>query len=79
MKHFSHTRTPQEIMDCRISPDCVAQVIFDSPVTQGAIGKLIAHLELAKDNYSLATVEKEDALLDEGRRARDAISGAAEI
>jgi len=45
------SRIVKEIFSQRVSPDCVAQVIFDGPVTQRAIEKLVAHLELAKDNY----------------------------
>ena len=35
----------------RVSANCMAQVIFEGPVTQKAIDKLIAYLEMAKDNY----------------------------
>jgi hypothetical protein len=44
-------RIVKELLSQRVSPDCVVQVIFDGPVTQKAVEKLIAHLELAKDNY----------------------------
>lgn len=48
-------RAVKELLSQRVSPDCVAQVIFDGPVTQKAVAKLIAHLELAKDNYPNST------------------------
>lgn len=41
----------RETLTQRVSPDCMAQVVFDGPVSQKAIEKLIAYLELAKDNY----------------------------
>jgi hypothetical protein len=41
----------KEILTQRVSPDCTAQVVFDGTVTQKAVEKLIAYLELAKDNY----------------------------
>lgn len=41
----------KEVLTQRVSPDCMAQVVFDGPVSQKAIEKLIAYLELAKDNY----------------------------
>jgi hypothetical protein len=44
-------RIVKEVLNQRVSPDCIAQVVFDGPVTQRAIEKLIAYLELAKDNY----------------------------
>jgi hypothetical protein len=43
------------VLSQRVSPDCVAQVVFDGPVTQRAVEKLIAHLQLAKDNYPNST------------------------
>lgn len=44
-------RIVKEILNQRVSPDCVAQVVFDGQVTQRAVEKLIAYLQLAKDNY----------------------------
>lgn len=44
-------RIVKEMLTQRVSPDCMAQVVLDGPVTQKAIEKLIAYLELAKDNY----------------------------
>ena len=44
-------RTAKEALSQRVSPDCVAHVAFDGPVTQRAIEKLIAHLDLTKDDY----------------------------
>jgi hypothetical protein len=41
----------KEILTQRVSPECMAQVVFDGPVSQKAVEKLIAYLELAKDNY----------------------------
>jgi hypothetical protein len=47
----SGSRIVKEILTQRVSPDCMAQVVFDGPVSQRAIEKLIAYLELTKDNY----------------------------
>lgn len=44
-------RIVKEILTQRVSPDCMVQVVFDGPVSQKAVEKLIAYLELAKDNY----------------------------
>jgi hypothetical protein len=44
-------RTVKEILTQRVSPDCMAQVVFEGPVSQKAVEKLIAYLELAKDSY----------------------------
>jgi hypothetical protein len=45
------TRIVKELSSQRVSPDCVVQIMFAGPVTQQAGEKLIAHLQLAKDNY----------------------------
>jgi len=48
---LSAPRIVKEILTQRVSPDCTAQVVFDGAVTQKAVEKLIAYLQLAKDNY----------------------------
>lgn len=40
-----------ERLHCRISSAATAEVIFDGPITQRAIEKLVAHLQLSKDSY----------------------------
>jgi len=47
----ARNQATKEVLNQRISPECVAQVIFQGPVTQRAIEKLIKHLELAKEDY----------------------------
>jgi hypothetical protein len=40
-----------EEMRLRIGPACKAQIIFEGAVTQEAIRKLIAHLEMALESF----------------------------
>jgi hypothetical protein len=49
--HSGGKRIVKEVFSQRVSPNCTVQVSFDGPVTQRAIEKLIAHLNLAKDDY----------------------------
>jgi hypothetical protein len=42
---------PGESLKMRISKDCTVSLNFDGPVTQSAIAKLIAKLEISKDEY----------------------------
>lgn len=49
--------TIKEILNQRVSPGCTAQVVFDGQVTRKAVEKLIAYLQLAKDDYPESGVE----------------------
>jgi hypothetical protein len=40
-----------ESLKVRVSPQCTASLLFDGPVTQRAIDKLIKQLELVRDDY----------------------------
>lgn len=40
-----------DVLQYRVALDCRAQVCFEGPVTQAAIRKLIAHLELSMDDF----------------------------
>ena len=40
-----------ETLKVRVSPQCTATLLFDGPVTQRAIDKLLRQLELARDDY----------------------------
>ncbi len=39
----------REMLQQRVSKDCVAKVLFQGKVTQGAVEKLVAYLNLLKD------------------------------
>lgn len=41
----------EEKISCRVAPTTVAEVLFIGPVTQAAVNKLIAFLELSRDNF----------------------------
>jgi hypothetical protein len=43
--------TGEQSLKMRISRDCMATLTFQGPVTQGAIRKLIALLDLSRDDY----------------------------
>jgi hypothetical protein len=47
----SESRSFTEAIDQRISDDCRVKVLFEGPVTQEAIQKLIKYLELGLDDY----------------------------
>ncbi len=40
-----------ETVRYRLSKDCTASVVFSGAITQSAIDKLRAHLDLSKDTY----------------------------
>lgn len=40
-----------DVLQYRVSRQCKAHVVFDGPVTQEAVRKLIAHLELSLDDF----------------------------
>jgi hypothetical protein len=44
----------------RLSPNSIANVVFDGPITQQAVAKLIALLELSKDTFPELAEWKED-------------------